>query len=232
MKIQLLTETTNAESFLADDDFCVQEKLDGSRCLIVSDAHGVRAMSRQLRALKVTAAILRAAAALPVDSVVDGELVGERFIAFDIQRLAGRDLCALPMIERFAMLDAMPFERVRYAVGADAKRALLDAVRAENGEGVVFKKLDAPYRDGRDVNAQKFKLWQRESFVVRSVDIAKGTVGLLDRGRECGRCPFPFNSRWPRVGDLVAVRFARRTRDGKLLHPVWRGAVRDHQAFS
>ena len=227
MKIQLLSETTDAEPFLADADWCAQEKIDGIRCVIIYDASGVRAVSRQLRPLKLTSGLLRAASAMPADSVIDGELVGGRFVAFDVQMLAGRDVTALPMIERFAMLAALPFERVRCAIGKDDKRQLLETVRAESGEGVVFKFLHEPYVDGRTPAAVKFKFWQREVFAVTDVDIGTGTVGLLASGRDAGRCSFPFNSSWPRVGDLVAVRFARIHESGKLCHPVWCGLHRD-----
>ena len=210
MKVQLLAETTAPDEFIRDPAWAAQEKVDGSRCLIVSDANGVRGVSRQGKALKLTTAILSAAAALPVDCVIDGELIGGRFVAFDVQMIEGRDVTEVPMVERFAMLRQMsPFPVVRCATGANAKRQLLETVRVENGEGVVFKQMTEPYRDGRTPAAVKFKFWQREVFAVADVDIARGSVGLLDQGRDCGRCSFPMNSQWPRVGDLVEVRFAR-----------------------
>lgn len=226
MKIQLLTETTDAGPFLADGDWCAQEKIDCVRCLLISDANGVRAVSRQSKPLKLTAAILRAASGVSGDFIIDGELVGGRFVAFDVQRLAGRDVAPLPMIERFAMLARLPFERVRCAIGEDDKRQLLETVRAESGEGVVFKFLHEPYVDGRTPAAVKFKFLQREVFVVADVDIGTGTVALLASGRDCRRCSFPLNAPWPSVGDLVEVRFAKWTRHGKLCHPVWCGLRR------
>lgn len=232
MKIQLLSETTDAEPFLADDDWCAQEKIDGVRCLLIFDASSVHAVSRQSKPLKLTSDLQRAASGFSGEFVIDGELVGDAFTAFDAQRLAGLDVTALPMIERFAMLAGLPFERVRCAIGEDAKRALLASVRAENGEAVAFKFLHEPYVDGRTPAAVKFKFWQREVFAVADVNIGKGTVGLLDHGRECGKCSFPLNAQWPRVGDSVEVRFAKWTRNGKLSQPVWRGLHRDLVAVS
>ena len=226
--IPLLTETFDAETLLADADFCAEGKADGVRCLLISDASGVRGVSRQLRALKLTAGIVEAARMMRGDFILDGELVGSQFIAFDVQRLAGADVSALPMRERFAMLaSASPFPVVRFAIGTRAKRALLAAVRAEGGEGVVFKRMDAPCVDGRDANMVKFKLWQSASFVVADRDVARGSVGLLRDGADAGRCCFPFAGQWPRVGEVVEVRFARVHESGKLCQPVMLGVRHD-----
>lgn len=224
MLIPLLEETSDAAEFIGDDAFCAQEKIDGVRLLIVRDESGARGFTRNRLEWPLPASVIEMA--LPVDSIIDGELIGGDFIAFDVQRIGGRDVSSLPYAERFAMLAALPFRVVRHAIGSDAKARLLDAVRAESGEGIVFKRLDAPVRDGRSDDAIKFKFYRSDSFVVADTNIARGTIGLRRFDRDCGRVTFPFNGRMPKPGEVVEVRYDRLTSKGKLARPILIG-VRD-----
>ena len=51
MKIPLLTEIDDAEPFLADAEWCAQEKANGVRCLLIRDAKGIRGGSGASRGL-------------------------------------------------------------------------------------------------------------------------------------------------------------------------------------
>jgi len=69
----------------------------------------------------------------------------------------------------------------------------------------------------------KFKFLKSASFLVTDLDIAKGTVGL-----GCfGRCSFPFAGAWPKVGDIVEVRYLLLTKNGKLSQPAFLGVRSD-----
>jgi len=96
-------------------------------------------------------------------------------------------------------------------------------VRAEKGEGLVFKLRDAAYMDGRTEAGVKFKFWKSASFIVTDLDIAKGTVGLGG----FGRCSFPFAVAWPKVGEVVEVRYLLLTKNGKLSQPAFLGVRSD-----
>ena len=122
--------------------------------------------------------IAKAAAALP-DCIVDGEIValdrdgvtdfaalqaalsdGDTkrlvFFAFDLLFLAGEDLRKLPLADRKALLQTMLTERkkaapvIRYVEHFEAPGdEVLRSACAMHLEGVVSKRLDAPYASGR-----------------------------------------------------------------------------------
>jgi ATP-dependent DNA ligase len=223
MKVALLSETSNATAFLADDAYCAQEKLNGERMLVEKDGAAVTAHNRQGEARTLPDTVAAVALTSVADFLLDGEWIAGEFVAFDVISINGADVTALPQSARFAALaEVSPFRRVRQALSED-KHALLASVRAERGEGLVFKLRDAAYLDGRTEVGVKFKFWKSASFIVANLDIAKGTVGL-----GCfGRCSFPFAGAWPKVGDIVEIRYLLLTKNGKLSQPAFLGVRHD-----
>jgi bifunctional non-homologous end joining protein LigD len=96
-----------------------------------------------------------------------GELV---FMAFDLLHLDGRAVRHLPYWRRRVLLAELELDRPalrapRHFVGEG--EALLAATAEQGLEGVVAKRLDAPYAEGRRSNAWvKQKHRRRERFVV------------------------------------------------------------------
>jgi bifunctional non-homologous end joining protein LigD len=94
------------------------------------------------------------------------------FVAFDLLRDDGADLCALPLAERRRRLEAAIAPaldgavRLSVQVKGDGNALLADA-RAQGWEGLVVKDARSPYRPGRRSREwRKLKLVRRESFVV------------------------------------------------------------------
>ena len=159
-------------------------KFDGYRVqLRVEDGRAVLRTRKGLDWTEKFAAIAEAAADLP-DSILDGEVValdaagqpdfaglqaalsdGETgdliFFAFDLLAHDGEDLRGLPLRERKARLKAMMGQdepRLRFVdhfeTAGDA--VLLSACKLEL-EGIISKRLDAPYRSGRSETWTKAK---------------------------------------------------------------------------
>jgi len=134
VKVALLEETADASAFLADDDFCAQEKLNGERMLVEKSGSTVRAFNRrgEVRALPTT--VEAVALTAEIDFLFDGEWIGGEFIAFDALAINGADITSLPQSARFAALCAVsPFRLVRQSIGEE-KAALIATVREEKGE--------------------------------------------------------------------------------------------------
>lgn len=176
------------------DDWLHELKLDGYRLII--RLHDGRAdiftRSGQNWTDKLYV-IADAAARLPIDdAVIDGELVamdaqgrssfgalqraiGENpgalyMYAFDLLQARGVDLRDVPLRERKEMLRRIVPAgqgRVRYGdhVLAPAAQVLAEACRLA-AEGIVSKRLDAPYRSGRGRSWVKVKCLGREEFLV------------------------------------------------------------------
>jgi bifunctional non-homologous end joining protein LigD len=141
-------------------------------------------------------AIARAAIDLP-DAIIDGEVVAVDssgapefaalqaalsegatdnliFYAFDLLFVEGRDLRELPLADRKGALkeflnarrdDASPIRYVEHLTASGDE--VLDAARKMGLEGIVSKRLDAPYRSGR-TNASWLKVKCRagQEFVI------------------------------------------------------------------
>ena len=91
------------------------------------------------------------------------------FFAFDLLRLEGDDLRALPLRERKRRLAALLAggERVRAVDHVEGQgEALLELVRGQGLEGVVGKRADSPYVGGRAASWVKVALTRTDDFAV------------------------------------------------------------------
>ncbi len=172
-----------AMKLIEDDDWVMEEKMDGKRIAVAVSPSEVRISNKSARACSIPAPIITAIQSLksldyvgPVLYVeADGELVGETYHVFDIFAVDGSDLRQLPYETRAVsyakligrskalagnddVLDAIKAVETFY--GTAAKRAAFERIESRNGEGVVFKRRDMPYSPGRPNSggpALKFK---------------------------------------------------------------------------
>jgi DNA ligase D len=92
------------------------------------------------------------------------------FHAFDLLELDGEDLTAMPNIERKERLEALlpdpqpPIFVADHVIGAGEK--LYEAMCAAGQEGIIAKRVDAPYRGRRTNNWVKVKCTRRQEFVI------------------------------------------------------------------
>jgi bifunctional non-homologous end joining protein LigD len=198
---------TAAQSLPQGLEWAYEMKWDGYRAIVEVHDGRVRIASR--RGLDLTdtySELAPLAGAVPVDDLVlDGELVvlddGGRpsfealqqhrhaatFMVFDVLRIDGRDTTALPWRQRRALLEHLGLRggtwRTPPVVEADADAAL-ETARELGLEGIVAKRIDAPYVPGRRTTAwQKKKLRNRQELVVGGwlpgEGRLSGTVGSL-----------------------------------------------------
>ncbi|MFT4055162.1 MAG: DNA ligase D [Novosphingobium sp.] len=92
------------------------------------------------------------------------------FHAFDLLELDGEDLAAMPNIERKERLEALladavpPVFNAHHVIGAGEK--LYDAMCAAGQEGIIAKRVDAPYQGRRTKDWVKVKCTRRQEFVI------------------------------------------------------------------
>jgi bifunctional non-homologous end joining protein LigD len=92
------------------------------------------------------------------------------FHAFDLLSLEGADLRSLPQIERKERLEALlshaepPIRVADHVIGAGEK--LYEAMCKAGLEGIIAKRIDAPYRGTRSRSWVKVKCTRRQEFVV------------------------------------------------------------------
>ena len=145
---------------------------------------------------------------------------GGQFYAFDILNCEGQDLRSLPLSERLKALDGMNLLRPASGPGG----AFLAAVLEHGGEGVVAKRLDAPW----GVPWYKAKRSQVHYCRVIGLDQWHGSVILADRdsGEKRGKLPLRgCKFEMVRVGSILKVEAYGLTAKGML-----REARPDHDA--
>ncbi|BBD99473.1 DNA ligase D [Sphingobium amiense] len=102
------------------------------------------------------------------------------FFAFDLLSLEGKDMKKLPQIERKERLEALlrdaspPVMVADHVIGAGDK--LYRSLCGAGQEGIIAKRIDAPYRAGRTKSWVKVKCTRRQEFVIigRSASTARG----------------------------------------------------------
>ena len=139
-----------------------------------------------------------------------------------------------------AILRARPSKaigRVRTAFSERDKHALLNTIRAERGEGVVFKNAHARYTPGRPASggdALKHKFKASASCAVLSHSSGKRSVQIavsndaanalpLQRFIEIGNVAIPGSAPMPPVDSVIEIEYLYAFRGGALFQPVYKG---------
>jgi len=207
---------TSVERPPAGDGWCHEIKFDGYRVqLRVEDGKATLKTRKGLDWTDKFAAIAKEAGSLP-DGMIDGEIValdhngapnfsslqaalsdGKTeeliFFAFDLLFAEGQDYRRLPLGERKALLKKLLESRKRkstqiryvehFESGGDA--VLQSACKLEL-EGVVSKKLDAPYRSGRTESWTKAKCRAGHEVVIGGWKTTNGKFRSLMAGVQRG----------------------------------------------
>ncbi len=153
-------------------------------------------------------------------SIIAGEQMKDgRFFAFDLLFLAGFDYRFMPLSKRLQALDDLQKDALvchltiqRPETGSGGE--FLEYVLSNGGEGVVAKRLDAPYGE------PWFKCKRVETFDLLVTDkvcpsIRLATIEGEDRGWCCARAAFDD----VRIGQIVEVAAFSLTSKGKLREP-------------
>jgi bifunctional non-homologous end joining protein LigD len=157
--------------------------------------------------------LIRMLGGLGVPAVMDGELIAVdktgysdfnalqralsdkdtrslRYVVFDLLALDGHDLRKAPLVERKALLEKLlagsdpRFFYSTHIVGRGAD--IFDAARDRGMEGIISKRADSPYVDGRSPQWLKVKTAETRDFVVVGYTPPKGSrqgLGALMLGQ-------------------------------------------------
>jgi bifunctional non-homologous end joining protein LigD len=182
-----MAATLTYERF-ATPEWLFERKLDGIRLLAFRRGRSVRLLSRN-RLLQNDSypAIVKAIGQLPVtDVILDGEAMGvwgrggrAEYHVFDILWLNGRDVTALPLDGRRALLRDLPFPEPMQRVEELTEPAPWERACREGWEGVIAKRRDAPYVHKRSPLWLKMKCEATQELVIGGfTDPQRARVGL------------------------------------------------------
>lgn len=235
-----------AEKYLRDPDWVLQEKEDGHRRLIKKTADSLVGVNRKGLATGLPQTVVDAVNLL-VDKhritsmVLDGELMGDVFALFDVLEMEGRDIRQDLLEGRLLLLQELGSTLAAHkcpgmyvletAHGEAQKRALFAKLKARKAEGAVFKHIESTYTAGRPSSggsALKLKFTKDATVIVEKLHATKRSIhmALLDDKGELvsvGKCTIPVNQDIPAVGDLVDVNYLYAFVGGSLFQPVYKG---------
>ena len=235
IRLQLLNpvDADALESLFKDPAYCMQEKFDGRRRGLIKEGNEVSGTNRKGEATVLSGGLEADMKLLAQSVVLDAEDLGSTGRVFDVLKFAPGvgDCTKLQYSARLVLLAALfhnnkfkALKPVETAFTTEEKRALFDRVKKANGEGVVFKRLDATYTAGRPASGGtqlKFKFKATGSFIVAGVTKGKRSIDLtLADGTDIGKVTVPCNQEIPAVGNIVEVEYLYAYKGGSLFQPV------------
>lgn len=231
-------EEADVERLLRDDDYCAQEKFDGRHILIRKHDEATEGINKKGLLVGLPETVSNDIRKLPSSFIPDGESVGDDYHAFDLLELNGKDLRPFPYRTRLTHLVNLLSSGARHrhvklietAFTTEQKTNLLQRLRRGNREGIVFKRLNAPYTPGKPNSGGpqlKFKFVATLSAIVARVNTKRSVEISLLKGRgliSCGNVTIPANHEIPAVGAVVEVRYLYTHRESNALYqPVYLG---------
>lgn len=111
----------------------------------------------------------------------------------------------------------------------EQKQEMLDSLRKQGSEGVVFKHLSGHYASGRPASGGsqfKFKFCESASFIVGKVNSKRSVSLKLFDGTDLvsvGNVTIPANKSIPQPNDVVEVKYLYAFKGGSIFQPVFIG---------
>jgi bifunctional non-homologous end joining protein LigD len=187
----LVTKVPTSEGWLFEikyDGYRILARVDGGKVNLISRnnkdwSDRFAPVARGLAALKADAALIDGeVVALADDGTTDFQALQNHiksgrtddlvYYAFDLLHLDGNDLTPLPLTERKATLERLlktlgKQDRIRFSdhVVGHGEHVLAQAKKLHL-EGVIAKRMDAPYRAGRGKDWLKIKCIASQEFVI------------------------------------------------------------------
>lgn len=245
LSAQLSNEISDeeAEALIEDPAWIAQEKFDGRRRMLRKTGLAVEGTNREGILVALASEIETGVKNINVENAVfDGEDLGGCVMLFDILECNGEDYRELGVLARLEKLTEILGKKSGFfsegkvgvahtAITTDEKRALVEQVRAGKREGIVFKKIEAPYTPGRPAskgNHRKWKFYEQATCRVKSHHKTKASVEfeLMDSSgnwNSRGNVKIPTNHVRPPIGALIEVKYLYAYLGGSLYQTSYRG---------
>ena len=229
-------EDGEVQRYIDDPEFCAQEKFDGRRVLVRKEGPVLEGINRKGLITGIPSSVANEIRDIQGDVLPDGECIGDVLFVFDLLFLHGRDIRSQPYRDRlFALTQIVSadfgfLKLVDTAFDTLEKVALLNKLRREKREGIVFKRLSAPYVAGLSTSGGdnlKYKFVATASFIVDKVNGKRSVALNLLNGKglvAAGNVTIPPNHSVPKPGVVVEVRYLYCFRESGIIYqPVYLG---------
>ena len=248
---QLLNPITpdEAEKYLNDPNWGVEEKFDGKKFMIRKRGTLIEGINKHGQIIVIPTPLKKVVEAIPEDFEIDGEWVSikSEYDAYDLLKRAQSSIRGSSCKSRHAALVSFLgsgkgcLKVAELVTGEAEKRAFIKKLEQDGKEGYVLKDLRASYTEGRPSEGGtmlKVKFWESGSFIVTRVNLDPNNeeskrsveVGLLvgdgssQQLKRFGTVPVPTTHKMPKVNDVVEVLYLYMVK--ALVQPRYQG-VRD-----
>ena len=230
---QLLTEIDESEleSYLFDDTIGAQEKKDGRHLTLQMKSNSFFVRNKKGDVSTCAPEFENSIRVIGKDLLLDGEHIKNKFYAWDLLEYEGEDLRSLSYLDRYNKLvslnlDSSVVEVVKLVTGSYDKKILFERLRKTGKEGIVFKRLNAKFSEGKGDDQFKFKFYAEASVIVIAGRPGKASIGMEvinSAGiREfvgyCSCSRFPL----PAVGSIAEIKYLYAYPGGCLYQPAFK----------
>lgn len=235
---QLLNELktqTELLKFIDDDQFYAQEKYDGERRIAQKNATTTIGINKKGLIVSLHKEIANSLLDL---CIVDAEQVGDHLYVFDVRSRNDITVENEAYEKRLAILSDLSFgpniSVINTATTKEEKQALLTDLQATHKEGIIFKRKDHQYKEGRPHSGGdvfKYKFYKTATVQVSAHTVGKRSVQMSmqsnDQKRVVGKVTIPSNKEIPKVGSFIEVRYLYAYQGGALYQPTYLGERSD-----
>ena len=212
--------------YIASDAWCMQQKLDGERMIIDTRGDVVKCYNRN----GVEKNIPPQLNLYSSEYLLDGEFLNGKYYAFDRP-----DLTSMKYIDRYNMLNKeflseyLGVEVLPIYLTQEDKQRKFEEFYSNNSEGVMFKRVDGMYKNGRSSSVLKYKFISDIDCIVierpsnANPDKQNMYLGMYSNGEivEVGKVS-ALTGDGPKlkIGDVCKISCLYVTKGGNLFQPV------------
>lgn len=182
MKAQLPQTTKTALPYLSNDNWAMQQKIDGWRMLL-SCGDKVETFNRKGEKLDCPKEITDYFSVFTTNWVFDGELLNGVYYIFDLLEIPTGDIRSWPLSKRYEMLSMLK-DKFKEPISivdlhTENKEKVFASLQKATAEGVVFKRLDAQYYPKKTNSQLKYKFIKQVDCVVLDKNVESKDNFLL-----------------------------------------------------
>lgn len=221
------------EKLLSNDDWCLQQKMDGRHVIIKIGKNIILAANKQGLRTEIQPEIL-AELMLFDDTIFDGEIIGDHYYVFDVVLKATYSKRLEILTNQFKNKTLKNVSLVKTFLSTEEKKEAFKRLKESGEEGVVLKNLTSIWAEGRPEiggNILKYKFVSTLSAIVDNFATGRRSFAYYVFDNEGNKvnlgCCNIGSKTIPKAGSVVEIRYLYVVKEGGSLVQPFFIRVRD-----